>query len=163
DWGKLKVVITGSALPRKENLATQYFARLLGVPGEGPRLVYAEGLYEEAKALRLLNASAVDTRLGEVFFDDPARMHRDLLADAAHSKELGQATSHRHPGSAPGCCKTLPPDHFPETLPSRWPCRVHSRKPLLLLILHRMRPIDRGSPRRLRFFAQGILSAPRPY
>jgi hypothetical protein len=85
DWGKLKVVVTGSALPRKGNLATQYFARLLGVPGEGPRLVYAEGLYEEAKVLRLLNTTAVDARAAELFFDDPDRLNRDLLSDAAAS------------------------------------------------------------------------------
>lgn len=83
EWGKLKVVITGSALPRKGNLATQYFARLLGVPGEGPRLVYAEGLYEEAKAMKLLNTTAVDGKAAEWFFDDPTRLYRDLLADAA--------------------------------------------------------------------------------
>ncbi len=98
DWGKLKVVITGSALPRKENLATQYFARLLGVPGEGPRLVYAESLYEEAKALKLLNASAVDAKSGEVFFEDPTRLYRDLMCDAAagflrqHGAELKAKT-----------------------------------------------------------------------
>jgi hypothetical protein len=80
DWGNLKVVITGSALPRKDNLATQYFARLLGVSGECPRLVYAEALYDEAKALRLLNATAVDAKAGSVFFDDPTFLHRDLMA-----------------------------------------------------------------------------------
>jgi hypothetical protein len=79
-WENLKVVITGSALPRKQNLATQYFARLLGVSGECPRLVYAESLYDEAKALRLLNATAVDARAGTVFFDDPTFLHRDLMA-----------------------------------------------------------------------------------
>jgi hypothetical protein len=83
DWGSLKVVITGSALPRKGNLATRYFARLLGVPGEGPRLVYAEGLFEEAKALRLLSATAVDGKAARVFFDDPTRLYRDLMAEAA--------------------------------------------------------------------------------
>jgi hypothetical protein len=98
DWGKLKVVITGSALPRKHNLATQYFARLLGVSGECPRLVYAEGLYEEARALKLLNATAVDARAGTAFFDDPSYLHRDLMAAAAakylreHSADLRAAT-----------------------------------------------------------------------
>ncbi len=103
DWGRLKVVITGSALPRKQNLATQYFARLLGVPGEGPRLVYAEGLYEEARALRLLNATAVDAKAGSVFFDDPSYLHRDLLSAAAanflrdHAAELKAVTGAGRP------------------------------------------------------------------
>ena len=83
NWRQLKVVITGSALPRKGNLATQYFAKLLGVPGEGERLVYAESLYEEPKALRLLNATAVDARAGSAFFDDSTYLHRDLMADVA--------------------------------------------------------------------------------
>jgi hypothetical protein len=103
DWGSLRVVITGSALPRKQNLATQYFARLLGVSGEGPRLVYAESLFEEAKALRLLNAMAVDGKLGQTFFDDPSILYRDLMADAAakflreHGEELKAKTGQGHP------------------------------------------------------------------
>jgi hypothetical protein len=83
NWRMLKVVITGSALPRKDNLATQYFMRLLGVSGEGERLVYAESLYDETKALRLLNATAVDVKAASIFFDDRDRLRRDLLADAA--------------------------------------------------------------------------------
>jgi hypothetical protein len=92
DWGNLKVVIEGSALPRKQNLATQYFARLLGVSGECPRLVYAESLYDEAKALRLLNATAVDARAGSLFFDDPTFLHRDLMAGvtAAFLRDHGE-------------------------------------------------------------------------
>jgi hypothetical protein len=103
DWKSLKVVISGSALPRKQNLATQYFARLLGVRGEGPRLVYAESLYDEAKALRLLKATAVDAKAGSTFFDDPSRLHRDLLADATekflreHGSELKAAVCPAQP------------------------------------------------------------------
>jgi hypothetical protein len=103
DWGRMKVVITGSALPRKQNLATQYFARLLGVSGEGPRIVYAESLYDEPKALKLLNATTVDTKAGEVIFDDPTRLHRDLMAEATatflreHGAELRGLTGAGHP------------------------------------------------------------------
>ena len=49
----------------------QYFARLLGEPGEGQR------------ALDLLGTRRVDAGLGAAFFGDPARLHRDLLGDAA--------------------------------------------------------------------------------
>jgi hypothetical protein len=83
EWGRLQVVVIGSQMPRRGNLAVQYFARLVGQKGEGPRLTYAEALWEEPLALRLLGTRLVDTEIGRVFFADPQRMHRDLLADAA--------------------------------------------------------------------------------
>jgi hypothetical protein len=83
EWKSLKVVILGSALPRQQNTAVQYFARLLGEPGEGPRIIYAESVRDEAKALDLMATRAVDTNIGADFFNDPTRMHRDLLSDAA--------------------------------------------------------------------------------
>src|SRR5262249_22265519 len=83
EWTKLRVVIMGSALPRRGNLAVQYFARLLGEKSESPRIVYAESVWEEDRALRLLATYMLDAGVGVAFFDDPLRMHRDLLADAA--------------------------------------------------------------------------------
>jgi hypothetical protein len=79
EWGQLQVVVIGSQMPRRNNLAVQYFARLLGLKGEGPRLTYAEALWEEPQALRLLGTRLVDTGIGQAFFDDPDYMHRDLL------------------------------------------------------------------------------------
>jgi hypothetical protein len=73
----------GSALPRRDNLAVQFFAKILGEPGEGKRIIYAEALYDEPKALRLLATSQVDSEMALAFFDDPLMLHRDLLADAA--------------------------------------------------------------------------------
>lgn len=83
EWKRLRVVILGSQMPRPGNLATQYFARLLREPGEGPRIIYAEGLGDEGRALQLLGTHLVDTEIGRDFFLDPRRMHRDLLSDAA--------------------------------------------------------------------------------
>ena len=83
EWKRLTVVVMGRQLPRKDNLAVQYFARLFGEPGEGRRIIYAEALFDEAKALDLLGTHLVDTRIGEAFFADPQRMHRDLLGEAA--------------------------------------------------------------------------------
>ncbi len=83
DWKKLHVVVMGSALPRKGNLAVQYFAHLLNERGEGTRIVYAESVFEETRAVNLLGTHILDTRIGSSFFDDAERMHRDLLADAA--------------------------------------------------------------------------------
>jgi hypothetical protein len=83
EWKKLRVIVMGSALPRRDNLATQYFSRLLGEKGEGSRIVYAESIFDESRALNLLGTHLLDTRIGTAFFSDPQRMHRDLLADAA--------------------------------------------------------------------------------
>lgn len=83
EWQALRVVILGSALPRKQSLTVQYFSRLLGEPGEGRRIIYAESVRDEAQALDLMATRAVDTNIGVDFFNDPARMHRDLLSDAA--------------------------------------------------------------------------------
>ena len=83
EWGRLLVVVMGPQLPRKDNLAIQYFARLLGEDGEGKRIIYAEALFEESAALNLVGTRLIDTCIGRAFFDDPQRMHRDLLGDAA--------------------------------------------------------------------------------
>jgi hypothetical protein len=83
EWQSLHVVIIGSAMPRKGNLAVQYFARLLGEKGEGLRILYAESLWEEAKALNLLGVSLVDSSMAVDFFGDDLRMHIDLLAPLA--------------------------------------------------------------------------------
>lgn len=82
-WRRLKVVVIGSQMPRKGNLAVQYFAKLLGVSGEGERIVYAESLWEEKQALSLLGKYQLDRKAGVAFFDEPDRLARDLLADAA--------------------------------------------------------------------------------
>jgi len=83
DWSDLTVLVIGPQLPRKDNLAVQYFARLLGQPGEGKRLIYAEGLGDEPRALDLLATHLVDTQVGIDFFNDPNRMARDLRSDGA--------------------------------------------------------------------------------
>ncbi len=83
EWNELTVLIIGRQLPRQDNLAVQYFARLLGQPGESKRLIYAEGLGDEPRALDLLATHLVDTQVGIDFFNDPNRMARDLLSDGA--------------------------------------------------------------------------------
>jgi hypothetical protein len=83
EWRMLRVVVIGSQMPRKGSLAVQYFACLLGERGEGPRLVYAEALFDEQRALNLLGTHILDRGIGAGFFDDPERMERDLLANAA--------------------------------------------------------------------------------
>jgi hypothetical protein len=83
EWARLRVVVIGSQMPRGNNVAVQYFARLVGELGEGPRVVYAEALYDEGRALNLLGTHLLDRGVAVAFFGDPQRMDRDLLGDAA--------------------------------------------------------------------------------
>ena len=83
EWSQLHVLIIGPHMPRQGLVVTQYFLRLLHEPAEGRRVVYAESLWEEPKALDLLGTHLLDGGIGEAFFGDYMRMHRDLLGDAA--------------------------------------------------------------------------------
>jgi hypothetical protein len=83
EWNRLRVVLMGSHMAREGEVSWQYFSRLLGQPREGDRIVYAESRWELGEALDLLATHGVDQGLGRAFFGDPARMHRDVLADAA--------------------------------------------------------------------------------
>jgi hypothetical protein len=83
EWNQLHVLIIGPHMPREDLAVTQYFLRLLHEPREGRRVVYAESLWEEPKALDLLGIHLLDGAVGEAFFGDYMRMHRDLLGAAA--------------------------------------------------------------------------------
>jgi hypothetical protein len=82
-WSRLRVLVLGKQMPRKHNVAIQYFAKLLGLPDESRRLVYAEELSGEQQGLNLLATHQLDSELSEAFFDDPDRMEIDLLGNAA--------------------------------------------------------------------------------
>lgn len=83
EWDRLHVVIIGPHMPRQGLVVMQYFLRLLHEPAEGRRVVYAESLWEQPQALDLLGTHLLDGSVGEAFFGDFLRMHRDLLGDAA--------------------------------------------------------------------------------
>lgn len=83
EWASLTVIVSGAQTPRVENAAVQYFARLLGETGEGRRIVYAESLWDEEKAVNLLGTLRLDGKLSVAVFGDPFRMYRDFLADGA--------------------------------------------------------------------------------
>jgi hypothetical protein len=103
EWDHLTILIIGRQLPRKGNLAVQYFARLLGAKGEGQRIIYAEGLAEEPRALDLLATHLVDTQIAKDFFNDLERMNRDLLSDVARDYlPLLIDANHTLPVSIPG-------------------------------------------------------------
>lgn len=106
EWKQLRVIVMGRQLPRKDSLAVQYFAWLLGTEGEGERIIYAEGIPDEEGALKLLGTHLIDTQVSIDFFDDSARMKRDLLGDAAAAvlkqwTEAEQAETASDPVEAP--------------------------------------------------------------
>jgi hypothetical protein len=83
EWKALHVIVMVAHMPRDEELTVQYFQRLLDEPIEGHRIICAEGLWEEPRALDLLATHLIDGSAGAAFFGDVMRMHRDLLSDAA--------------------------------------------------------------------------------
>lgn len=83
EWNALHVVVMGAHMPRDEEITMQYFERLFDEPIEGRRIIFAEGLWEEPRALDLLGTHLVDGSAGAAFFGEFMRMHRDLLSDAA--------------------------------------------------------------------------------
>jgi hypothetical protein len=83
EWDQLHVLVIGPHMPREDLVVMQYFLRLLHEPEEGRRVVYAESLWQEPQALDLLGTHLLDGSVGEAFFGDFMRMHRDLLGDAA--------------------------------------------------------------------------------
>ena len=83
EWKALHVVVMGAHMPRDSEITMQYFQRLLDEPVEGRRIIFAEGLWEEPRALDLLGTHMVDGSAGAAFFGEFMRMHRDLLSDAA--------------------------------------------------------------------------------
>jgi hypothetical protein len=82
-WGRLRVIVMGGQMPRKDNLTVQYFARLLGERGESKRIIYAESLFEEPRAMNLLGTHLIDSATAAILFGDPLRLDRDVLGDAA--------------------------------------------------------------------------------
>ena len=79
-WARLHVVVIGSHMAREHEIALDYFLHALGEPAEGGRVVYAESLWEEPRALELLGTHLIDAQVGAAFFGDPMRLHRDLLS-----------------------------------------------------------------------------------
>lgn len=82
-WAQLTVVVLGVRQARRDNLQYAYFARSLGPAAVERNLIYAESVFAVDPALALLGTIVTDRAAGAAFFDDPLRMERDLLGDAA--------------------------------------------------------------------------------
>ncbi|MGE0735225.1 MAG: hypothetical protein AB7G15_01935 [Alphaproteobacteria bacterium] len=83
EWRRLLVVNLAPRQARPGNLQFAYFKRAMGAGAEGKRLFNAENVFTEDGALNLLGTIVLDKAASVAFFNDPARLERDLLSDAA--------------------------------------------------------------------------------
>jgi hypothetical protein len=90
EWKRLVVVVRGPQMPRRMNILSQYFAKILGEPShnlgyplESRRLIYAESIPKDRDYLDLMATTFIDGEASEAFFGDRWRMSRDVLADGA--------------------------------------------------------------------------------
>ncbi|MFH5925132.1 hypothetical protein [Roseomonas xinghualingensis] len=90
EWERARVFVLGPRMPRAGNLQFSYFRHAMGEAAVDRRLIYAEGIFDQAGAMSLLGTVAADRALAVLAFDDEMRMDRDLLADAAdiHLKRI---------------------------------------------------------------------------
>ncbi|HEY7610742.1 MAG TPA: hypothetical protein VIF14_16050 [Alphaproteobacteria bacterium] len=82
-WSHVDVVVLGPKQPRPGNAQYEYFVRAMGCGAVGKRLWYAEGVFDKDGGVNLLGTILVDRGASIAFFNDPVRLERDLLADAA--------------------------------------------------------------------------------
>lgn len=83
-WSQVTVVVEGPHQPRKDNLQMAFFRHELG--DRAPtHLIYAENVYDQTSVLNLVGTVETDRALAIATFNDPLRMQRDLLGDAAHA------------------------------------------------------------------------------
>ncbi|MBX9686061.1 MAG: hypothetical protein K2X27_05130 [Candidatus Obscuribacterales bacterium] len=83
DWGRLYVVVTCSHMAKSQFSVYQYFARLLKQDRECDRVILTEPAADIEQSINTLMTHRLDRHIGEDYFQDPWRMHRDLLSDAA--------------------------------------------------------------------------------
>ncbi|HUJ27483.1 MAG TPA: hypothetical protein VLW85_15770 [Myxococcales bacterium] len=77
------VVVMGAHMARTNEISLQYFEQRLHEREEGGRVIYAEGVWDEEKALELLATHLLDGAAAQAFFGDAARLHQDMLAEGA--------------------------------------------------------------------------------
>lgn len=84
EWDNMYVFIATAHMPRQQLIAYQYFAKLLHQSQEGDRVIVGEnpGTTTEEQGIDLVLTHILDRKIAVQFFNDPWRMHRDLLSDA---------------------------------------------------------------------------------
>lgn len=84
---QIGIVVAAAHQARAEEISIQYFVKKFSKPQPkaGAKnengLVILEGKFDETAALALLARHYLDREVGQVIFNDPARMQRDVMAD----------------------------------------------------------------------------------
>jgi hypothetical protein len=85
---RIGIVVATAHQARDREISLQYFSKKFGHRvGEGARyengMVVLEGKFDETSALNLLARHYLDREVGDIMFNEPARLQRDVLADSA--------------------------------------------------------------------------------
>ncbi len=75
----------GSKGPRDQSLGLQYMAWLLGLKGEGERVIYFEGRFEDQDIFKALAKFNLELDLSRSLDKDPLYLQRDILGEDASS------------------------------------------------------------------------------
>jgi hypothetical protein len=84
------VGVCGPGQGRRDNIEIAAAMSVMGPEAAGVRLFYLENALTIPDGLKCLASIAVEKDLGKAVFDDPYRMWRDLLCDAA-TRHLGRS------------------------------------------------------------------------
>lgn len=100
-WKRVCIAVMGPPMPREGELSMQYFEKILNIAAsvkkcpyaktpEGAahqsgkqKLIYAESIYEEDKALDLISIHLCDEEVGKALLNDENAMRADILKSAA--------------------------------------------------------------------------------
>jgi hypothetical protein len=91
---RLVVLNMGTKSAREGAQIARYLAWLMGVEGEGERLVFAEGARDEAEAMQVLATFLADLRIGVAFGDHPLAFLRDVLGEPTDALLRGLTSPH---------------------------------------------------------------------
>jgi hypothetical protein len=83
EWARAAAIITGPKTAREGNLQAQYFLFAWNEKATGQRVHYMENVFADDQALGVFQTVLNDRKIGTLFFNEPSRMERDLLGDAA--------------------------------------------------------------------------------
>jgi hypothetical protein len=82
-WRQCFVGVCGPGQGRRDNIEIAAAMSVMGREALGVRLLYLENALTIPDGLKFLASAIVEKDLGQAVFDDPYRMWRDLLAEAA--------------------------------------------------------------------------------
>ncbi len=85
----LHVIILTAHMAQSKQCIYQYFQKYFNETAEGHHIIVLEDSNTDEMAIKLLGKHILDTDIANAFFNDPDRMHKDLLYQAAQ-KYLGK-------------------------------------------------------------------------